>query len=99
LLRLDEQIDLSIDWLVGFAIKHKAIRVGATIEPEVRRAYYESHDYEGTMYVVKTTNMNADENKLLDKAKGIYNVVGRSSKGEEGGHVYAIVGTGKPIKE
>ncbi len=51
-----------------------AVRNGATGNPNQRASAYKNSGYSGTMYIAKTSNMNASENRLLNHHSGRHNV-------------------------
>mmetsp|Transcript_14151 Transcript_14151/g.22089 ORF Transcript_14151/g.22089 Transcript_14151/m.22089 type:complete len:113 (-) Transcript_14151:192-530(-) len=78
--------------LSSHASKRSAVRVGATKSPPTRSGQYANSGYHGTMYVAKTSNMKAAENKLLANHSGRHNVQKTSNAAATSGYVYTIVG-------
>ena len=74
------------------AAKRGSVRVGATSNIAARAKQYKNAGYRGRMYVTKTSNMKAAENKLLKKYSGKHNVQKKSSIAAKPGYVYAIKG-------
>ena len=71
---------------------NRAIRAGATKDPEQRRTQYEYDDYSGKMYYSKTDNMTKAEDKLFGIKLPLHNVQKKSNIASEPGYVYVIVG-------
>ena len=71
--------------------KKNAIRAGAAHKPEKRKYKYQSEGYVGTMYCAWVSNMQEEENALLQRDFK-YNVHKRSNIQPDEGSVYVIVG-------
>ena len=69
-----------------------AIRAGATVDPRQRSYGYQAEGYSGTLFYAEVSDMQREENRLLERRQYLHNVQSRSNAQAKPGYVYVIKG-------